>query len=139
MVGLIHKILFDVIESTAKLDAVLDVKRRAGVPVTKEFRMDEAYDDDEWQRLFQATCDVLGLTFEQTEVIYADFFCRDALKRWPTWFEMSANARGLLERQPRIHNGFATGVRNPEARRAINDKFQLETTDEENGRAASMA
>ncbi len=126
MVGLIHKALFSLIESAAGSDAVLEVKRRAGVPGDKVFRMDEAYDDAEWQRLLAGTCQVLGITQSQAEQAFADFFCRDALKRWSTWFAMSHNAREFLERQPRIHNSFATGVRDPATHKAIADKFNME-------------
>ena len=55
--------------------------------------------------------EVLNTTQEQAEEAYADFFCKDALERWPTWFTMSKNAREFLEKQPRIHHGFATSVR----------------------------
>lgn len=126
MVGLIQKILFDMVESTAGADAVVEVRRRAGVPADKEFRIDEDYDDEEWRRLLAAACGVLDVTQEQAEKVYADFFFKDMLQRWPMWFQMSKNAREFLERQPRIHNGFATGVQDPEARRSINDKFELE-------------
>ena len=44
---------------------------------------------------------------------------------------MSHNAREFLERQPRIHNGFATGLQDPAARRAINEKFQLHSSSDE--------
>jgi hypothetical protein len=126
MVGLIHKILFDLLEETGGTEAVLEVKRKAGVDEDKAFRMDEVYDDQEWQRLLGAACDVLGVTQEQAEEAYADFFCKDAMKRWPMWFSMSKTAREFLERQPKIHNGFATGVRDHKAGQAINDKFDLE-------------
>jgi hypothetical protein len=131
MVGLIQKILFDLIESLGGADAVRDVKRVAGVPEDKHFRMNDVYSDEEWRRLFRATCQVLKVTQEQAEEAYADVFCKDALRRWPMWFEMSKTAREFLMRQPKIHNGFATGARDPAARKAINDKFQLEARDAE--------
>ena len=127
MVGLVQKLLLDLIESSADADAVREVKRRAGVPEDKTFRMDVAYDDEEWRRLLAATCEVLNVTQEQAEEAFADFFYKDSIKRWPMWFQMAKSARDLLELQPRIHNGFATGVQDPTAGRAINEKFQLET------------
>ena len=39
---------------------------------------------------------------------------------------MSKSAREFLQRQPKIHNGFATGVRDQKAGQAINDKFEIE-------------
>ncbi|MFQ5426307.1 MAG: heme NO-binding domain-containing protein [Gaiellales bacterium] len=130
MVGLAHRILFDLIQTSAGADAVAEVKRRAGVPEDRYYRLDQAYDDAEWRRLFAATCEVLGTTPEQAEETYADFLCRDALRRWPMWFQMSGDAREFLERQPAIHNSFATGVQSPAERDRVNDKFSLEKLDD---------
>ncbi|HUU85280.1 MAG TPA: heme NO-binding domain-containing protein [Phycisphaerae bacterium] len=131
MVGLIQKTLFDLIESAASASAVAEVKRRAGVPEDKMFRMDEVHDDNEWRRLLAAACEVLNITQEQAEAAFADFACKDFLRRFPMWFKMSKNAREFLERQPAIHNGFATAVRDPEVRKAIGDKFHIEKRDNE--------
>ncbi len=126
MVGLVQKLLMDLIEESAGAEAVAEVKRRAEVPADREFRMDEVYDDVEWRRLLAATCAVLDITAEQAEEAYADFFFKDSQQRWPMWFTMSKNAREFLVRQPVIHNGFATGVRDAESRQAITDKFEIE-------------
>ena len=131
MVGLIQKLLLALIESTATIDAVKEVKRRAGVPPDKEYSISGTYDDEEWQRLLAATCDVLKISPEQAEEAFAEFFYKDSLKSWPTWFQISKSAQELLERQPRIHNGFATSMQNPEERQAINEKFHLETFNKE--------
>jgi hypothetical protein len=131
MVGLIQKILFDLVQATGGPEAVAEVRRRAELPEDRRFRLDTVYPDDEWQRLLRAACEVLGLSQDEVEVAYADFFGRDALQRWPVWFEMSANAREFLERQQTIHNTFATGVRDPDARKGIRDKFRLEALDNE--------
>lgn len=131
MVGLILKVLIDLVEETAGGEAVAEVRRRAGVPEDQRYRLDTVYPDVEWQRLLKATCEVLGLTQDQAEVAYAEFFGRDALARWPVWFAMSADARQFLERQQTIHNTFATGVQDTEARRGIQDKFRLEKLDHE--------
>ena len=125
MVGLIQKLLMDLIEESAGAEASAEVKRRADVPADRVFRMDEFYDDEEWRRLFAATCEVLNITPEQAEEAFADFFFKDSQRRWPMWFKMSKNAREFLIRQPAIHNGFATGVRDAEARQAITDKFEV--------------
>ena len=74
---------------------------------------------------------VLQVTRAQAMEIYARYFCEDAVKRWPTWFRMSGTSRQFLERQPTIHNCFATGVRDPEARKAVTDKFRVEKLEKE--------
>ncbi len=127
MVGLIHMVLFGLIEAMAGAEAILEVRRRAGVPPDKVFRMDEAYDDAEWQRLLAAACAVLEVTPAQAEQAFAEFFLRDALGRWPAWFAMSRNAREFLERQPKIHRSFASSVLDSAARQAIVEKFHVDS------------
>ncbi len=131
MVGLIQKVLLDVVEAEGGPAAVADMKRRAAVPADRRFRLDTVYPDDECQRLFKAAGEVLGASQADLETVYADYFCRDAVRRWPVWFQISANARQFLERQQTIHNTFATGVRDADARRGIRDKFRIEKLDHE--------
>lgn len=131
MVGLIHKILFGFLESTEEPEVAHEIRRRAGVPLDKEFHINEVYDDCEWQRLFAATIEVLDITQEQAEEAYADHFLKDGKERWPVWFKMAKTAREFLVRQPKIHNGFATSQQDPVLRSAIDDKFDVEERDEE--------
>jgi hypothetical protein len=126
MVGLIQKLLLDLVEEKAGAEAVSEVRRRAGVPPERVFRIGEAYSDDEWQRLLRAACEVLHTSEAEAMDAYAEVFGRDALLRFPKWFEMSRSSREFLERQATIHNVFASGVRDPEARKAVVDKFRIE-------------
>jgi Haem-NO-binding len=131
MIGLIQKVLFDLVEERAGPKALAEVKLAAGVPLDRIFRLGEVYSDTEWQNLLSATCRVLGSNEEQVMELYADEFGRDALERFSKWFEISANSREFLERQITIHNVFASGVRDPESRKAVVDKFLIETFDDE--------
>ncbi|MGD8453912.1 MAG: heme NO-binding domain-containing protein [Phycisphaerae bacterium] len=131
MVGLIHRLLFGLVESTAGSGALREIRRRAGIADERIFQMAQTYDDEEWRRLFGATCDVLGLTREQAEEAFAAYFIRDALQRWPGWFAMCSNAREFLERQPKIHNSIAASVQDPAARQAMQDKFSVISSDDE--------
>jgi hypothetical protein len=126
MVGLIQKLLLDLVEKEAGHEAVAEVKRRAGVPPDRVFRIGEVYSDEEWQRLLRTACEVLGRSEADVMEAYAETFGRDALSRFRKWFEMSANSRDFLERQITIHNVFASGVRDPDARKAVVDKFRIE-------------
>jgi len=130
MIGLIQKILLDLVEEKVGPEAVMDVKRSAGVPLDRIFRLGEVYSDTEWQKLLSATCRVLGANEDQVMELYADVFGRDALIRFSKWFEMSANSREFLERQITIHNVFASGVVDPNSRKAVVDKFRIETFDD---------
>ncbi len=131
MVGLIHHVLFDLILSAAGPQVLAKVKEHAGVSPEQQFRIDEAYDDLEWRRLLASTCELLGIEPSKAEELYADHFCKDAQERWPRWFQISRTGREFLERQPAIHNGFASGVRDAEQRQKIRDKFVLEKSDDE--------
>jgi hypothetical protein len=131
MLGLLPKILLDLVEERAGPQPVSEVKRRSGVPEEKRYRLDTVYADEEWQLLLSAACEVLHLSQDELEIVYADRFGRDAVRRWPVWFQMSKNARQLLERQQTIHNTFATGVRDPAERKGIEDKFRIDMLDSE--------
>ena len=130
MIGYIHRILFGLIESAGGVEAVAEIRLRAGVPEDRYFAMNEVYCDGEWQRLLEATCEVLGLSQDEVEQAFADYFCKDALARWPVWFQTSKTARDLLEKQRVIHNRSASGLRDPEQRALVEKKFRLDTSDE---------
>ena len=46
MIGLIQKILFDLVQERVGPEAVTEVKRRAGVSADKIFRLGEGYADE---------------------------------------------------------------------------------------------
>lgn len=110
MVSLIQKMLFDMIQNMAGEQTVIEVKRRARVPVDKQFQINTVYSDEEWQAILAAAVEVLNVTPEQVDEVYADYFYKDALKRFPTWFQMSKNSYEFLLIQPTIHNCFATSA-----------------------------
>lgn len=129
MVGLIHQILMDLLRSQGGDDLVEDVVRIAKGTQPPLYRINASYPDEEWQRLVQATCQRLDVTLEQVEDLFAEAFLQDALRRWPTWFQMSSNSREMLIRQPAIHNSLSAGVADQDARRKIQDKFHVEEHD----------
>lgn len=131
MVGLIHHVYFDWIKARVGVEAVTEVKRLARVPGQKQFRLSEVYEDEEFQRLLAAGIETLGLSQSQFEDEFATACFEDFLERWPTFFRISRNAREFLERQPAIHNSFASGALSPLERRGINDKFRLERLEKE--------
>jgi hypothetical protein len=130
MVGVIHRVLFQLVDSLGGREAVDRVRQLADVPADREFKMQVPYDDAEWRRLMRATCEVLEVTPEQALEAYAGFFLKDALTRWPMWFRMSANSRQFLARQPSIHNSLSAGLLDPSERQAVSDKFHVEVDGE---------
>ncbi|MDI9819035.1 MULTISPECIES: heme NO-binding domain-containing protein [unclassified Legionella] len=126
MIGLIQKLLIEMISDLKGPETADQVKLLAQISTDKQFQMNNVYSDEEWQRLFKASQDVLNLTQEQVEELYADYFGKDVVKRFPTWFQMSKNSYELLSIQPTIHNCFATSLVDIERRKAITDKFLIE-------------
>lgn len=126
MVGLIQKILFDMILDVGGEDKLAEIKKLANLPTDRAFQINLVYSDEEWQRLLTATLKVLNLTQEQAEDAYSEYFCKDAIKRFPVWFNSCKNSYEFLLIQPTIHNCFATGVADQKDRSAINDKFKVE-------------
>ena len=126
MLGLIPKVLIELVTNTYGTETALEIKRGAGCVSDLEFRINEVYDDELWLKLVMATTEVLNCTAEQLEEEYARYFLKDAQQRWPAWFKMSKTAREFLERHPAVHNNFADAVRDSYARERIKDKFRIE-------------
>lgn len=122
MIGLIHTILFDLIVKVSDEKMLENIKNESNVPIDKDFRIDNNYPNEEWQRLLASTMKLLNLTEQEACDAYAQQFHDDSLKRWSMWYEMSKNSKEFLSRQPKIHNQFATGLRSTEERDSVNDK-----------------
>ena len=103
-----------------------EVKRRAGIPPEKTYRMSEIYADEECQRLLAAAAEVSGLQMEEICDRWAAAFLEDTQRRFPVWYQMCADSRALLEYHPEIHNGFAASLDDPKASQAVTAKFRLE-------------
>ena len=130
MVGLVHRILFDTVERARGLEAVLEVKRRAGLAEDAVFRLNRLYDDAEWREILASAVGVLKMPEDEFNELFARVFIEDALKRWPIWFQMAGSALELLELQPAIHNNFAAGLESLEGRESVTDKFRVESRDQ---------
>lgn len=126
MLGLIPKVLIELVTSVYGAETALEIRRRAGCAGDTEFRINEVYDDEVWRKLVVATTEVLDWSADTLEEEYARYFLKDAQQRWPAWFKMSKTAREFLERHPAVHNNFADAVRDPASRDRIKDKFRIE-------------
>jgi len=126
VLGLVPKLLIDLVTEAHGPEMALDIKRRANCSDVSDFRINEVYEDETWRSLVVATTEVLGCSGEELEEQYAKYFLKDAQRRWPVWFQMSKNAREFLERHPAVHNNFADAVRDPASRDQIKDKFRVE-------------
>jgi hypothetical protein len=131
MVGVIHQLFFSFVEKNLGPSAVAEVKRQAGLPVDRQFRMDAAYSDEEWQKLLSAAVKMSGRPADEIELAFARFSGEDLSVRMAGFFKGCPNTREFLKRQPAIHNMMASSVRDASARKLINDKFRLEDKDGE--------
>jgi hypothetical protein len=126
MLGLMPKILIELVTNTYGAETALQIKRDAGCASDLEFRINEVYDDEVWRKLIVASTEVLNCSADELEETYATYFLKDAQQRWPAWFQMSKSAREFLERHPAVHNNFADAVRDSSSRERIKDKFRIE-------------
>ena len=126
---MIQKVLVNLLLRVGGQETLNEVLRKAGVPEDRNFRIDTAYSDEEWNRLLAATLEVLKVDDVTALKLYAEEFYNYAKNVFPVWFEMSKNSYQFLYRQPQVHNNFATGVTNKEERKYIEDKFHIEAFD----------
>ena len=125
MLGLIQKIVIEMLEEKIGVEETQQLKVRAGLPSDRVFRINQAYCDEEWQRLLAEVCNTLNVTQDQALDVYTEYFFKDAMARWPIWFQISKSAKEFLVKQIDIHNQFASSAQQEEERKKVRDKFSL--------------
>ncbi|PAV25299.1 hypothetical protein CF392_11740 [Tamilnaduibacter salinus] len=123
MIGLIQRVLVQVIEDQGGEAARDAICEQAGLRERPDFRIDQDYDDNECLALIQATADHFQLSEDDLFRLYADYFIRITRQQFPMFYEMSGSAREFLERQPRIHSTLAASLRDESSRARVRDKF----------------
>lgn len=131
MLGLIPKLLFDMVKEIAGEDTLENIRKKSDLESGATFKIHENCPDSQWQKTFKATLEVLNLSQEQAEEAFADYFIKDAIKRWPMWFSMAKDSRDFLMRQPSIHQQLVINTHDKEYVEISNKKFDIEMTDNE--------
>ncbi len=126
MIGIIPRILTDMVREQCGEDTLQHIFKAANIPSNRTYHNSHYYDDSEWQSFYEQTKKTLELDEEQTSKAYADAFLSYVLKTFPTWFDMANNSYDFLALQPTIHNSFASGLVDSEKRKAAIDKFSIE-------------
>jgi hypothetical protein len=126
MIGIIQKVLLDLLHETGGASLVTDVLKRAEVPEDVTFRIDQNYSDEEFHRLLQASGQATGLPESELCALYARAFLARARELFPRFFEMSSSSEEFLLRQATIHAVMASGLKTSEDRKAVTDKFSAE-------------
>jgi hypothetical protein len=124
MVGLIHECLFGFLTRNFGPEAVVAVKRAAGVDPELGYRIDTVYDDAQWRRLYSAAIDFAAADAAAFERAFARYSGEDLVVRFPGFLRGVRSARDLIERQPIIHNSIAASMVEG-SRREIRDKFSI--------------
>ncbi|WP_374763163.1 heme NO-binding domain-containing protein [Yunchengibacter salinarum] len=124
MIGLIQKVLTEVLDDQGGSALVRAVFERAGEPYTA-FRIDRNYSDAQCRALLAAAAVELDLDEDAFCDLYAEGFIRRAEKLFPAFFQMAGNARAFLARQPAIHGTMGAAIRDAYERREVEDKFRV--------------
>lgn len=133
MIGIIIKVLADMVTELTDVKTLTTIYQEAGVKPDKVYRLNEAYSDEEWQRVFNATLKIINLSQEEAYTVYADAFIKYAERMFPTWFVMAKTSRDFLLLQPIIHNSFASSMVSSQEKQKVQDKFRVveyENTDD---------
>lgn len=105
MVGLIHRILFDLLEQLLDQQSIESICNRAGIAHDTEFRIDTRYSDEQFRKLLGAVMSETGMGQATRGKHCASQFLKDCKTRWPTWFQIPPTAREFFIRQPKISEG----------------------------------
>lgn len=126
MIGLIPKVLIDLILNQSNPQTLQNILMDSGLPADQVFAINRSYPDEDWRRLFSNTLSTLNINEQQACELYADAFFNTAIELFPNWFKMASNSYDFLQMQPKIHNSFASGLSDSHQRQQTNDKFQIE-------------
>jgi hypothetical protein len=130
MIGLIPKVLVDLIKQQVGDDKLNEIFSLADIEKNQPYLINKQYTDQEWQSLFKATLTVLEINEDTAYQLYAKSFINYAIRMFPTWFEMCDTSIDFLKLQPLIHNGFYSGLSSNVDRKKLQDKFILQPVDD---------
>jgi len=130
MLGIIQKVLCDLIEKEGGPTALHEVRQAAQIPPERAFRIHEPYSDEEFQRFVGQTLAHFGWPVDDFYARYADLFLVYTHAQFPTFFKLAKNSREFLQNQPTIHHSFAAGALSPAQRKEVVGKFHLDRTED---------
>ena len=98
MIGIIQRILLDLLEETGGEALRHTVMDRADVPRDRNYRIDQNYPDDECLRLIYSAVTETGLSEDQINALYATAFLKEARNLFPQFFSMASSSEEFLLR-----------------------------------------
>lgn len=123
MIGIIQKVLLDLLEQTGGLALKQAVLARVNLHSDTTFRIDQNYSDEQCLALIHATIAETGLPENDVNQLYAKAFIAEAQRLFPRFFEMSKSSEEFLLRQATVHAVMASGLQHAEERKQVTDKF----------------
>lgn len=129
MIGIINSLLFDYVEARYGKERQLEIKRDLGMSEDETFRIDTYYSDDEWQKFYARTVELLGENADKFEWDFGRYSGEKLVAQFPTFVRGCNSARDMIVRQPKIHYAIGNSVTDPAKRDVVNRKFNLEELD----------
>jgi hypothetical protein len=121
MIGHVINLLVHFVGEKGGDTAVDQVFERSGVPRT-EFRFDVVYPEETFAAILKASVETLGVTPEQGERAFAEYFVRVSPTLFPDVFRSAPDARRLLASIPALHNSIPSAA----TRGAYREKLVVE-------------
>lgn len=129
MIGIIHRVLFELLEREGGAELAQRVGTAAGLS-PDAVRISDTYPDEQLKRLLEAALAHTGMSRQAMVDAYAQAFLDYALALFPAFFAMASDSRDFLRRQPKIHTTLGAGLAALEDRQNVHQKFQLEEADD---------
>jgi DNA-binding Xre family transcriptional regulator len=129
MLGLFPKIFLDFLAKENGVGAANILLRTVGINRLKGFHERKIYPDKEWQDLFKASCEKLGIAPEIVETAFAHYFCRFIREHQKAVYSAFLDSRSLIESLPAIHTKIVGRTKKSRSNQYNLDKLRIEQKD----------
>jgi hypothetical protein len=129
LIGIIHKVLHDLLIEIGGQELVNRINRRGKIDLGS-FRIVDSQKDHEFALLVPIVIEETGLKRSEVMDAFSVAFINYAESLFPEFFRMSSDARDFLIRQPKIHASLAAGLDSDHERASVRQKFQVTGLDD---------
>jgi len=127
MIGIIEKVLCNLILQHADEKTLRLIYQKAGIEEDRVFETNQYYDEAEFRRFLSATLKTLGLDVDTALTLYADAFFKYTKALYPSWYAMVNTAKEFLQLQVKIHDGFGHSLNDLEKSQRLMKKIKVDT------------
>ena len=125
MMGHVMNMLTDFLDEVGGPQATQAIFERAQIE-RKSYRFEVVYPEEEFGALVGAALEVLDLEVPDVEKAFAEYFMRVSPELFPAIFELSPDAKTLLQRVPILHKSIPSAA----SRKEYHEKLVVEETGE---------